>query len=121
MEEENFFPMIEEYTGVKGIMETNVHQHAAFGAGLERFKNYVFEATPETFDGRRVKEIIDGFGSVLRIHLTEEIDSLLALDKYGGDKLEKCYRELDAKILASITDKVCVDSVPKERSILTVS
>jgi len=44
---------------------------------------------------------------VLTKHLTEEIGSLLALDKFGGDKLEKTYRDLDAKILASITDKVC--------------
>lgn len=105
-EEESLFPVIEEYSGEKGIMEVNVSQHAAFEAGVERFRVYVFETTPETYDGKTLREIIDSFGPVLTTHLTEEIDSLLALDKFGGDKLEKVFRELDAKILASITDKV---------------
>ena len=61
MEEEYFFPMIEEYTGVKGIMETNVNQHAAFAAGVERFRIYVFQTRPETYDGKRLKDIVDGF------------------------------------------------------------
>ncbi|MCJ1339031.1 hypothetical protein MMC09_004320 [Bachmanniomyces sp. S44760] len=106
MEEEYFFPMIEEYTGEKNIMDTNIHQHAAFQAGVERFRVYVFQTTPETYDGKIVMEIIESFGPILTKHLTEEIESLLALDKFGGDMLEKSYRELDAKILASITEKV---------------
>lgn len=108
MEEEHFFPLIEEYSGEKDIMETNIHQHAAFQAGVEQFRIYVFQTTPEEYDGRTLIKIIDSFGPVLTKHLTEEIDSLLALDKFGGDKLEKSYRVLDAKILASITDKVLV-------------
>ena len=115
MEEEYFFPLIEEYTGEKGIMETNVNQHAAFQAGVERFRSYVFETTPEVYDGGTLKEIVDSFGPVLTTHLTEEISSLLALDKFGGEALEKAYRELDAKILASITDKVCVLILHLER------
>lgn len=111
MEEQFFFPSIEKYTGVKDIMETNVNQHAAFAAGIERFRVYVFETIPETYDGKRVKEIIDSFGPVLRIHLTEEIDSLLAMERYGGDNLEKSYRELDAQIFASMTDRVCINCI----------
>lgn len=107
MEEEYFFPAIEEYTGEKGIMEININQHAAFEAGVERFRIYVFQTTPDTFDGARLKEIVNSFGSILAQHLAEEIESLLGLDKFGGDKLEKSYRDLDAKIIASITDKVC--------------
>ena len=106
--EEYFFPLIEEYTGEKNIMETNINQHAAFQAGVERFRVYVFQTTPETYNGKTLKEIVDSFGPVLTKHLKEEIDSLLALDEFGGEQLEKSYRELDAKNLASITDKVCV-------------
>lgn len=115
MEEEYLFPLIEEYTGEKGIMETNVKQHAAFEAGVERFRTYVFETKPEGYDGGMVKEIVDGFGPVLTTHLTEEIGSLLALDRFGGEKLEKCYKQLEAKIMASITDKVCVDFLARSR------
>jgi hypothetical protein len=108
MEEEHFFPAIEEYTGEKGIMETNINQHAAFEAGVEHFRVYVFGNSAETYEGERLKLIVESFGPVLRQHLGEEIESLLELDKFGGDKLEKSYRVLDAKILASITDKVRV-------------
>ncbi len=121
MEEEHFFPLIEEYTGVKGIMESNVNQHDAFAAGVERFRVYVFETNAETYDGKKLKTILEGFGAVLRTHLTEEIDSLLALDKYGGDKLEKSYRKLDAKILASITDKVSVHFNRRIKRMITMS
>jgi hypothetical protein len=113
-EEESFFPVIEEYTGEKGIMEINVSQHAAFESGVERFKVFAFETTPEIYDGKTLKEIIDSFGSVLAKHLKDEISSLLALEKFGGDKLEKTYRDLEAKILASITDKVSDNLIQEE-------
>lgn len=108
MEEELFFPVIEEYTGEKGIMEINVSQHAAFEAGLEQFRRYVFDITPETYDGKKLKEVIDGFGLVLSKHLKEEISSLLALEKFGGDKLLKTYKDMEGKAINAITDKVCI-------------
>lgn len=120
MEEEYFFPAIEEYTGDKCIMEIIINQHSAFQASVELFRTYVFQKTPDIYDGAKLKEIIDSFGPILAQRLAEEIDSLLGLDKFGGDKLEKAYRDLDAKIIASITNKVC-DSLSRVKiSMLTV-
>jgi hemerythrin-like domain-containing protein len=114
-EEEFFFPWIEEYTGEKGIMERNVEQHKAFDAGAEKFKDYTYSVTPASYDGEKLKGIIDDFGPALTAHLTDEIQTLLSLDKYGAEKLEKAWHELDKKALDGIEDKVC-DSDTLERT-----
>jgi hypothetical protein len=106
MEEEYFFPLIEEYSGQKGIMEINVEQHKAFEAGAERFKEYTATVTPGTYDGKKLKEIIGGFGPALTLHLTAEIESLLALDRFGGDKLADAWTKLDKKAIETIEDNV---------------
>lgn len=105
-EEEFIFPDFEKYTGEKGIMEVNVAQHKAFDSGLEAYYKYASEATPETYDGYEFRKIIDSFAPVLIKHLTEEIDTLLALDKYGGEGLLKTYEETASKILGRVKDKV---------------
>jgi hypothetical protein len=114
-EEEFFFPWIEDYTGEKGIMETNMEQHKAFEAGLEKFKEYAYNVTPETYDGEKLKGIIDGFGPALTAHLSDEIQTLLGLDKYGGEKLEKAWHELDKKAIDGIEDKVWYSQICFER------
>jgi hypothetical protein len=40
-------------------------------------------AKKEAFSGKKVVELIDGFGSVLAQHLTEEIGTIVALEKFG--------------------------------------
>jgi len=105
-EEEHFFPQIEEYTGQKGLMAANVAQHDAFEPGLLKFEEYVKETKPEDFDGKKLLAIIDDFGAILTQHLADEIDTLLALDKYGGDKLKKAWDFLDAQVLKHMGDMV---------------
>ena len=89
-EELIFFPAVERLTGDKSLMEVNLEQHAAFHDGVERFDEYVNAclAGRETFSGKRVVELIDGFGPVLATHLTDEIGTLLALEKYN-EKLKE--------------------------------
>ena len=87
-------------------MERNVEQHQAFNAGAEKFKDYTYSATPANYDGEKLKSIIDDFGPALTAHLSDEIQTLLSLDKYGGEKLEKAWHELDKKALDGIEDKV---------------
>jgi hemerythrin-like domain-containing protein len=98
VEEKYFFPAIEEYTGSKGLMEVNVHQHEAFEAGLDKFTEYVGAAAPEEFDGKKLIEIIDSFGEVLMGHLNDEINTLLGLEEYGGEKLRAAWDLLEKKI-----------------------
>lgn len=83
-----FFPAIERMSGQQGIMEQNIEQHHAFGTGLTLFQEYVHGclAKKETYSGKKVVELIDGFGPVLAQHLTEEIGTIVALEKFG-DKM----------------------------------
>ncbi|CZR62089.1 uncharacterized protein PAC_11986 [Phialocephala subalpina] len=107
-EESTFFPSIEEYTKEKGIMETSMRQHEAFHAGLEEFGEYVYGVGVEEWDAKRLLGIVDGFGEALQLHLRDEIETLLGLEKYGGDKLQKAWDELEAKIQREMTDKLKV-------------
>ena len=87
-------------------MERNIQQHHAFDAGAEKFKEYTHSVTPETYEGEKLKAIVDEFGPALTAHLSDEIQTLLRLDKYGGEKLAKVWQELGKKATEGIEDKV---------------
>lgn len=100
-----FFKQIEDMAGVPGLMKPNVEQHAAFHGGLEAFLAYLdaVKAGGEEYDGERLRGIIDSFMPVLRTHLFDEIQTLLALDKYEdkGDwvvLVEKAKEEVHQKM-----------------------
>jgi hemerythrin-like domain-containing protein len=88
-EESVFFPLIENYIGMPGFMEKNVEQHHGFGPGMGAYDDYLkaCQEGKETFDGEKVRKIVDSFGAIFTQHLTEEIDTLLALEEYS-DKID---------------------------------
>jgi hemerythrin-like domain-containing protein len=112
MEETNFFPQVAEYTGEKNIMEVNIEQHRAFDAGLQIFEDHIYKLTPERYDGVELKKLLDGFANVLVVHLSDEIQTLLALQKYGGEKLGVVFENFNKKVMASVKDKVCSSLSP---------
>ena len=69
-------------------MSANKEQHESFHKGLEEMEVYVDASLKDKqlFDGAKLVEIIDGFGTPLREHLAAEIGTLLELENYG-DKL----------------------------------
>jgi hypothetical protein len=88
-------------------MEAKVRQHRAFEKGLKKFEEHVTSATPETYDGKKVKKAVGGFGQILAVHLSDEIQTLIGLQKYGGDKLADPWEKFNKKILEDvIKDKV---------------
>ncbi|KAH7040919.1 hemerythrin HHE cation binding domain-containing protein [Microdochium trichocladiopsis] len=93
-EEELFFPMLEARTGIKGIMDGNVAQHAQFERGVDELDAYVQRClqNPSAYDGDKIVGMIDSFGAVLRQHLADEIPTLLALREHA-DKLAGMYKE----------------------------
>jgi hemerythrin-like domain-containing protein len=105
-EEEFFFPEVEAYTGQNGLMETNVEQHHEFEEGLKKFGEYVYSVKPEKYDPKTFKEILDSFMPALVKHLNDEIPTLLALEKYGGDKLMQTWKDVEKKILSGAIDPV---------------
>lgn len=88
-EEVMVFPQLEKLVGAPGIMAANVAQHEAFHSGLDSFQAYTKAVLggSEKYSGEKLKTIIDSFMPTLRQHLSDEIDTLLALKKYD-DKVD---------------------------------
>lgn len=87
-EEALYFPSIEKATGIAGIMEPNVQQHAEFSPGLKAFSEYISTSTASTFSGQRLAEIIDSFAKTLVQHLADEILTIVSLRSYGTEKVD---------------------------------
>ena len=98
-EEEDGFPLIEEMAGEKGIMDESVDQHHAFLGGLDGLGKYAAEcaAGREKYDGKRVVEMIDGFGPELAGHLEDEIPTIEGLRRYGVEKMAGLKGVLEAE------------------------
>ena len=104
------FPAIASITGEKRVMERNVEQHRAFTPGFEKFVIYVKDCVKvdeimEKYDAKEFQRLIDSFGGELVTHLKQEIETLLALEKYDITALRKEYEKWD--IVQQKFDKVC--------------
>lgn len=100
-EETIFFPEVEQLTGQKGIMDQNVEQHHAFLPGMDAWTQYASDCMTDgsqRFDAVHFKKLIDGFAPQLVSHLTEEIQTLLALDKYDIAEVKKAWHNFDKHI-----------------------
>ncbi|KAI1127423.1 hemerythrin HHE cation binding domain-containing protein [Nemania abortiva] len=98
-EEEIFFPMLEEMSGDKDVMNENTKQHNAFQSGLAQFTIYVREclAHEKKFNGEELVRILDSFAAVLWQHLSDEIPTLLALEQYG-ERMRGFYAKFAAEV-----------------------
>ncbi|KAL6353028.1 hypothetical protein LRP88_13513 [Fusarium phalaenopsidis] len=87
-EEKMVFPEIEKITGVPGLMGDSVAEHHAFHDGLTQYMEYLDKVRSgnETYDGEKLKAIIDSFVPVMQEHLVHEIESLVKLT----DHEDKC-------------------------------
>ncbi len=111
-EESSFFPAIEAMAGEdgSGAMDVNVQQHRAFAQGLAELKTYLdsVEAGGEKYDGQRVVDILDSFAPVLVQHLTEEIETLTRLRRFGPEKMRDIRKLMDKEADATV---VCASSL----------
>ncbi|KAI1179386.1 hemerythrin HHE cation binding domain-containing protein [Nemania sp. FL0916] len=85
-EEEILFPMLEEMTGDRDVMAENAKQHDAFQGGLTVFVGYVRECLSgeRKYDSEELVLVLDEFAPILWQHLSDEIPSLVALERYGA-------------------------------------
>lgn len=106
-----FFPEVEKATGKKGIMDQNVDQHQIFLPAIKAWKNYIAECMkkegPQKFDSTHFIKLIDRFAPQLVAHLTEEISTLLPLDKYDIAGVKRVWSSFD-KYMQSKADVVCI-------------
>ena len=118
-EETNFFPSVESISGIPGIMERNIEQHRAFTPGFDRFQEYLQTCLPSDYDGRKIRNLIEGFAEPLVQHLHDEIETLRALDKYDSGRVRQAYKRLE-KVLMD-TDNVRLSSTPEKESFLNIA
>jgi hemerythrin-like domain-containing protein len=106
-EETMIFPEIDQATGIPGLMDANIQQHAAFHTGLEAYERYLraVKDGEEKYSGQKLRGLVDSFMPVLREHLNDEIATLLQLRQYE-DKQDwvKWFAAISQKILAQSTD-----------------
>jgi hypothetical protein len=57
--------------------------------------------------GVELKRLLEGFAKVLVVHLNDEIQTLLALQKYGGEKLGPIFENFNKNVMNEAKDKVC--------------
>ena len=103
-EEKDFFPSIEQISGVEGIMERNIEQHRAFAPGFDAFHEYSRSCLPQDYDGREIRSLIEAFAEPLTGHLRDEIETLRALDQYDSKRVQQAYQRLEKSLMA--TDNV---------------
>ena len=106
MEEELFFPSIEQIAHVPGLMEHNVEQHRAFTPGFEAFQLYASTCAPKEYDGAKLRGLVEAFAEPLTRHLHDEIETLRALDGYESEKVRAAYKRFEKSLMD--TDNVSV-------------
>lgn len=76
-------------SGQKGCMDANVAQHHAFSEGVDAFKVYIYRCAKDRslYDGRKMVDLLDLFGSILVQHLTDEIPTIIALGRFGDERM----------------------------------
>lgn len=103
-EETMFFPAVERMSGETGVMDAEKAQHAAFDLGVTKMKEFVegVVAGTEKWDGKRLVGIIDDFGGVLKQHLSDEIQTLQGLRRFGGEKMAGIMKVAEEEAEASM-------------------
>ncbi|KAI5461582.1 hemerythrin HHE cation binding domain-containing protein [Mariannaea sp. PMI_226] len=106
-EEDILFPVIEQMSGKKGIMDQNIQQHGIFHEGLESYNRYIHACLSgkDKYSGSKLNTIIDTFGHELANHLTQEIATILDLAEFGDkmDKFEEKFEEWSNKDTANLS------------------
>ncbi|KAK5173482.1 uncharacterized protein LTR77_002163 [Saxophila tyrrhenica] len=105
-EEEEFFPSIESITDVKGLMQRNVDQHAAFTPSFEAFQAYANTCKPADYDAQKLTSLVEAFAEPLTLHLREEIDTLRALDKYDSEKIRAAYKRFEKMLMNTDNQRI---------------
>jgi hypothetical protein len=73
-----------------------MEQHAAFKPGLKLLKEYAM-ASAESYDGVVLRKIVADSAPALQKHLSEEIDTLLSLQKFDSKNLLHIYKTAEGK------------------------
>lgn len=96
-------------------MDRNIEQHHAFLPDLEAWIRYTSECMKKEgslrFDAAHFTKLIDRFAPQLVVHLTEEISTLLALDKYDIAGVKMAWQHFEKHVQGG-ADVVCFHLKP---------
>ncbi|QDS76348.1 hypothetical protein FKW77_002958 [Venturia effusa] len=106
VEEQFFFPKIEEITGVMNFMAQSVDQHQSFATGVAALFNYSIMTSINDYRATDLQNIIHSFGENLQTHLHDEIHALLSLEKYNSTALCKAWEDTHQYVLKTCDNKV---------------
>lgn len=112
MEESTFFPLVEEATGIPGLMDDLEVEHEEFFDGLITLQNYVTKVSskPDTYRWAKMRIMIQSFSPALVSHLHSEIDFLLGIEKFGTEVLNNAWLETE-KVTTKVEDKKTLTEV----------
>lgn len=96
LEENIMFPEWEQLIGKPGFFEGDTAQHHTFSDGLNRLQTYATDTNPQDYAPDKLKAIIDEFKNVFHTHLCDEIEDLLRLREFDGEKLLLVYKKANA-------------------------
>jgi hemerythrin-like domain-containing protein len=95
IEKTTFFPLVEQATGIVGLMDDLEVEHEEFHPGviaLQQYVEHVYER-PQIYRWATMRTTIRAFAPALINHLHAEIDFLLNMDKFEGADLRQCWME----------------------------
>ncbi|KAF7374753.1 Hemerythrin domain-containing protein [Mycena sanguinolenta] len=106
IEETTLFPFYETKLGPHH-MDHNVEQHNAFMGGLDNLEAYLkgVQNGTETYNGRRIIELLDSFTDLLVEHLRDEIPTLES-SKMRANFTEKDLKDLEAAVGSRVMKEV---------------
>ena len=105
IEEASFFPLVEQETGIVGLMDDLEVEHEEFFDGLLALQTYVDRMIekPSQYRWATMRTMINSFAPALTNHLYSEIDFLHGLEKFSCEGLRKCWYESE-RLATKVTD-----------------
>lgn len=112
-EEEYFFGALDKKYG-QGTMQQSLDEHAAFHNGLEKLGAYLksCSAKTEQFNGTTLIEIINSFAELLVHHMSSEIVTILALDRFPEAEVSAIFQSTLDEALKKLHAASLVTELP---------
>lgn len=112
-EEEYFFGALDKKYG-QGTMQQSLDEHAAFHSGLEKLGAYLKScaAGAEKFNGTALVDIINSFAELLVHHMSSEIVTILALDRFPEAEVSAIFESTLAEALKKLRAASLVTDLP---------
>lgn len=91
--EENYiYPQWARDTNCPALLDVNKAEHESFHDGLMRLGQYANTTDASSYKSEDLLAILDGFSSGLVVHLSNEIETLLDMQKYDSDAALRAFK-----------------------------